>query len=314
MSRSENSAPSPRPTRQTSTPRNEILSEEERADLVCLAHFSSGKSAHQAGTVLLTQGHWYVIFQEQDKRWGLYVRSAIAKEAARLVEKNLNETLPAPEPPAPRDHPRSVAPWHLIPAPLLLMIVFWISTTEQGRFIVETGRFDSVRICSNGEWWRLISPLFLHADTAHLLGNVFGGLAFGGLLASRIGITKTYAVALISGIAGNSLNLLTFRNAPHLSIGASTAVFGLLGALFGLRLSELIRNNSAIPSDPAVRRHALRTRFGIFGIGLVLLGWMGTGGDWTDVPAHLYGFAGGFVLLFFTNMFQPLEKGLLCLR
>jgi rhomboid protease GluP len=298
MSHSENSAPSPQRIRQTAAPQNEVLSEEEKADLVCLAHFSSGKSAHQAGTVLLTQGYWYVIFQEQDNRWGLYVQSAIAKEAARLVEKNLNETRPLPENPAPQDHPHRIAPWHLIPAPLLLMIVFLISATEPGRSIVETGRFDSIRILSDGEWWRLVSPLFLHADTAHLLGNIFGGLAFGGLLASRIGITQTYAVALISGIAGNGLNLLTFRNTPHLSIGASTAVFGLLGALVGLRLSELMRDDAAIRSDPAARRHALRIRFGIFGIGLVLLGWLGTGGVRTDVPAHLYGFASGLILLF----------------
>ncbi len=308
MSRSENSAPSPRRIWTTSTPRNEILSEEERADLVCLAHFPSGKSAHEAGTVLLTQGHWYVVFQEQHRRWGLYVRSAIVKEAASLVEKNLHETLPPPEYPVTQGQPKQVAPWHLVPAPLLLMIVFWISTTEPGRSIVETGRFDSVRILSDGEWWRLVTPLFLHADSAHLLGNVFGGLAFGGLLASRIGTTKAYAMALFSGIAGNGLNLLTFRDTPHFSIGASTAVFGLLGALVGLRLNELIRNKSVIPSDPAVRRHALRTRFGIFGIGLVLLGWLGTGGERTDVPAHLYGFASGFVFLFLTKMKTSLKN------
>jgi hypothetical protein len=58
MSHSENSAPSPRRIRQASAPQNEILSEEERADLVCLADFPSGKSAHQAGTVLLPRIFW----------------------------------------------------------------------------------------------------------------------------------------------------------------------------------------------------------------------------------------------------------------
>jgi hypothetical protein len=66
MSHSENSAPSPRRIRQASAPQNEILSEEERADLVCLADFPSGKSAHQAGTVLLPR-----IFWETDWNTGL---------------------------------------------------------------------------------------------------------------------------------------------------------------------------------------------------------------------------------------------------
>jgi membrane associated rhomboid family serine protease len=275
------------------------LTEEEKADLICLAYFPSRQSAHQAGTVLLTQKHWYVLFPSKDQ-WGLYVRSAIAEEATKLVEKNRREIaavpLPAPDVTAPP--PIAVAPWHLIPAPLLLMIIFGLSTSEKGAALVDSGRFDSLRILNNGEWWRLASPLFLHADAPHLLGNVLGGLLFGGLLASRIGAAKTYLIALLSGIAGNSLNLWTFRNTPHLSIGASTAVFGLLGALIGLRLRELLHGESNTPHIPVSLRHARRIRYGVLGIGLFILSWMGIGGALTDVSAHLYGFISGLLILF----------------
>jgi rhomboid protease GluP len=280
---------------------NDRLSGEEKADLVCLGLFPSSQSAHQAGTVILTQNFWYAVFP-LNGRWGLYVRSAIAEEAAKLVEQNLNEnnTVP-PSSGLTAPPPKPVAPWHLIPAPLFLMIIFAISTSGNGLNLVEAGRFDSLRIQENGEWWRLISPLFLHADIAHLFGNISGGLFFGGLLASRIGAAKTYLVALISGIAGNCLNLLTFRNTPYLSIGASTAVFGLLGALTGLRLREMLRDESRTQQLPVTRRHSRRIRYGVLGAGLVLLGWMGTGGERTDIPAHGYGFISGLLLMFFST-------------
>jgi len=278
------------------------LSEEEKADLICLALFPSSQSAHQAGTVLLTQNCWYAIFPSNDQ-WGLYVRSAIAEEASKLVEKNRREitAAPLPSPGFTAPPPNAVAPWHLIPVPLFLMIIFGLSTSEKGKVLVETGRFDSLRILQNGEWWRLVSPLFLHANAPHLLGNVLGGLLFGGLLASRIGAAKTYLIALLSGIAGNSLNLLTFRNTQHLSIGASTAVFGLLGALIGLRLRELLHGESNTRHIPVSLRHSRRIRYGVLGIGLFILSWMGIGGALTDVSAHLYGFLSGLLFLFFSR-------------
>ena len=291
-------------------PKTDRLSEEEKADLICLALFPSSQSAHQAGTVLLTQNFWYAIFPSNDQ-WGLYVRSAIAEEATKLVEKNRKEITAAPlsslgftAPPPPK----TVAPWHLIPVPLFLMIIFGLSTSEKGRVLVEAGRFDCLRILQNGEWWRLVSPLFLHADAEHLLGNVLGGLLFGGLLASRIGAKKTYLIALLSGIAGNSLNLLTYRNTQHLSIGASTAVFGLLGALTGLRLRELLQAESNTQHIPVSLRHSRRIRYGILGIGLFMLSWMGTGGALTDVPAHLYGFISGLLILFFSRSPRSLVR------
>jgi membrane associated rhomboid family serine protease len=299
------SEPQPKPA----PPGTDRLTEEEKADLVCLGIYPSSQTAHQAGTVLLTQNHWYAIFPSKNQ-WGLYVRSAIAEEASQLVQKNLNETAGAPLSPPDCETPpsKTVAPWHLIPVPLSFMIIHGLSTTEKGKYLTESGRFDSLRILENGEWWRLASALFLHADISHLLGNVFGILIFGGLLASRIGTATTYLIALLSGIAGNGLNLLTFRNTPHLSIGASTAVFGLLGALTGLRFRELLTHESGTLQTcaPVIRKRARFIRYGALGIGLVLLSWMGSGGERTDISAHLYGFVSGFLLLFLS--LDPSQK------
>ena len=110
------------------------------------------------------------------------------------------------------------------------------------------------------------------------------------------GPARTYALAVISGVAGNALNLLTFWSTPHFSIGASTAVFGVLGAVVGLPLRESLRAAARARHSPVSRKHSFWMAGGVFGTGLVLLGWLGTGGARTDVPAHFYGFVSGLFI------------------
>ena len=103
--------------------------------------------------------------------------------------------------------------------------------------------------------------------------------------------------ALLSGGLGNLLNLVTFGNAGHLSTGASTAVFGLLGGILGQRVYDLRAGQKERASASAVARKRDRWKIiGAISAGLVLLGWLGAGSARTDVLAHLYGFISGFVL------------------
>ena len=217
------------------------LSETEKADLICLGLFPSSQSAHQAGTEILIQNFWYAVFP-LNGQWGLYVRSAIAEEAAKLVKQALKETNTAP--PFPRvtaPPPKPVAPWHLIPAPLFLMIVFGISTSDHGSYLVQAGRFDSLRIHENWEWWRLISPLFLHADMAHLSGNILGGLLFGGILASRIeAIERQVFSPLIKRRkrAGNAPSGMLRNGARHRGYSPGTAAAPLFFSIKANSLSS----------------------------------------------------------------------------
>ena len=79
-----------------------------------------------------------------------------------------------------------------------------------------------------GDYWRLFTSLFVHANILHLLGNLFFLLIFG-LRSEDLFNNKNYMmVYLSSGLVGN---LLTLLGDPNLiSIGASGAIFGLFGA------------------------------------------------------------------------------------
>lgn len=162
------------------------------------------------------------------------------------------------------------------------------------------GRADAGLIRS-GEWWRAVTALTLHTDLPHVAGNIVFGAAFGVILAQSIGVGLAWWAFLATGALGNLINAW-FQAPTHLSMGASTAVFGALGTQAAFEW---------------MRRHELSyrgwRRWAPLIMGVGLLGWLGTGGasiddpgalDGTlqkvDVMAHVFGFAvgalGGFVL------------------
>lgn len=88
-------------------------------------------------------------------------------------------------------------------------------------------------LISNGEWWRLFTPMFLHAGIMHLLFNMFSLFLFGPELEKIAGKARFLTIYLLAGIFGN---IATFflRGPEYASVGASGAIFGILGAFGAL--------------------------------------------------------------------------------
>jgi membrane associated rhomboid family serine protease len=146
-----------------------------------------------------------------------------------------------------------------------------------------------------GEWWRTVTALTLHADGSHLLHNLVFGALFGILLGHELGMGVAWCSILLAGAVGNGIN--AWWHAPgHMSIGASTAIFSALGLLLALQWRRY---------DP-LRQHRLR-RWAPPVIGAVLLGFLGTSGERTDVLAHVTGMGSGAVFGLVFNLFlrQP---------
>lgn len=145
----------------------------------------------------------------------------------------------------------------------------------------EKGAVLSRQVLSGGEPWRVVTGLTLHADASHLLGNVaLGGLVLS-YLAGQTGTGAVWFLALTSGALGNYLNAL-YHGGNHRSIGFSTAVFGVIGCLCGLRMLGA--------------KGSLRSILLPLGAGAGLLAMLGTEGEKTDVGAHLWGLGVGVAL------------------
>lgn len=133
----------------------------------------------------------------------------------------------------------------------------------------------------DGEWWRLVTALTLHSDVVHLLSNLSIGGMFVLLLCRELGSGLAWSLLLAAGVSGNALNALLHAG-THVSVGASTAVFGAVGILAALSLVRYRLQRQ--------RRWALPVA-----AALALLALLGTEGKQTDLGAHMFGFVSGLV-------------------
>ena len=79
--------------------------------------------------------------------------------------------------------------------------------------------------------WILVTSIFLHADVRHLLGNIFGLIVFGLILEKVIGYKNFLLVFFVTGIIAGISALFLYDRV----LGASGALFGVIGALTALR-------------------------------------------------------------------------------
>lgn len=141
---------------------------------------------------------------------------------------------------------------------------------------------------ANGEWWRMLTPMFLHADFMHLLMNMFSLFIFGPDLERLLGKMRFITVYLFSGIAGILLTFGYYDLNYNPYLGASGAIFGIFGA-FGALVTYM--KNKA----PQLKQVILP----IIGISVVLTFF----GSNINITGHIGGLIGGY--LFGLYYFHP---------
>jgi rhomboid protease GluP len=140
---------------------------------------------------------------------------------------------------------------------------------------------------AQGEWFRFLSSSFLHSGIIHLLLNIAGLAALGYIIEGMLGSGRFFAIYTTSLFVGS---LFSAVNGSLLSVGASAALFGLLGAYACLHLLS----RDQIPIGFVMR---LRWWIGITALNLCLPLLIPR----IDMAAHIGGFATGFfVTIIFT--------------
>jgi membrane associated rhomboid family serine protease len=147
-----------------------------------------------------------------------------------------------------------------------------------------------------GEPWRLVAAAFLHVGAVHLLVNAFG-LWQMGWVERTLGRTGFVVVYLVSAVAGNLASLL--RSGDVASVGASGALTGLIGAIFG---SVLLPARSGVPRF--LRGRLLRSLLTV----IVLNAALGATVPQIDNRAHIGGFLAG-LLVTLAIMRPPTDEG-----
>ena len=214
---------------------------------------------------------------------GLFVAAADAADARHELAAYEHEN-------APRR--RTVRPAAAIhqgwPAALAyaLLLLFFYGAARRDLWGIDWLEAGAVQagLMRAGEWWRAVTALTLHLDHGHLIGNLVAGMAIGTLAAQLLGPGLAWLAILLAGTLGNLL-AAALRAPDHTAIGASTAVFAALGIV-----SAFTRQRRWLQRDLRLRQLAP------LGAGVLLLAYLGFGGERTDVGAHVAGFAVGLAV------------------
>ncbi len=146
-----------------------------------------------------------------------------------------------------------------------------------------------------GQWWRLITPVLLHASLVHIAFNMYALYALGPELERMFGHLSFLALYVVSGFAGT---VLSFVMSDAASLGASSAVFGLLAAhaVFAYRNQKVFGQRAQ-----AVMRSILQIAAINFIIGL---------SPGIDNWGHFGGLLGGLVFTYLSGpVFELQEQG-----
>ena len=229
----------------------------------------------------------------------LLVRAEDAERARAELDKYTRENQAMPS----RDEAPQPLQWSVAAALIFGAVLVALDLVSRrngfGLDWWRAGMADAALI-QEGAWWRSVTALCLHADLLHLAGNLVFGAAFGVMLAQSVGIGFAWLAFVVTGGMGNWLNAM-LQSPSHAAIGASTAVFGMLGV--------------QVAHDWVRRRqlhYNLFRRFAPIAMGAALLAWLGGDGRQIDpgafpqtldhldvalpkidVGAHVFGFVAG---------------------
>lgn len=148
------------------------------------------------------------------------------------------------------------------------------------------GRCGTNLVLYEGQYWRLLTSVFLHAGLSHLGSNLLVQILMGGAVERNLGHIRYLFLYLVSGIGGNVVSVLYDRaqGVNTYSVGASGAVFGVMGTLIILILrgrKKLRSGSSLLP----------RAAFAVF-----YAVYSGFRNPYTDNAAHLGGLLFGAAL------------------
>ncbi|KAB2610452.1 hypothetical protein D8674_018484 [Pyrus ussuriensis x Pyrus communis] len=136
-----------------------------------------------------------------------------------------------------------------------------------------------------GEWWRLVTPMFLHSGLFHIAVGCWGLVAFGPKVCRGYGSFTFFLIYILGGVSGN---LISFLHTPEPTVGGTGPIFAMIGAW----LAYQVQNKDIIAKDvsESMFQKAVITTLLSF-----VLSIFGPIDDWTHFGAAFTGVAYGFL-------------------
>lgn len=132
-----------------------------------------------------------------------------------------------------------------------------------------------------GEYWRLVTPIFVHVAFTHLLFNSFSLVLFGPALERALGKLQFTLVYITCGVAANIVTLI-LKPPYYTHIGASGAIFGL----FGIYLAIIFLKKEVMP------QHGKQVILPIAALGVIMTFFQAN----INITGHIFGLIAGFLI------------------
>jgi len=196
-----------------------------------------------------------------------------------------------------------LAPVTFVLMALLALVHVWVELAGGSTDGWTLSRFGGNLVAATlgGEPWRLITSMFLHAGILHLLVNGYALFMLGRFGEQLFGSARLWIIYLVAGVAGSATSAV-FGETSRLSVGASGAIFGLLGAV----IMGMARSRGHYPEH--WRRQVFYNLLVILGLNI----FIGYKLEMVDNSAHIGGLVGGslITLLMLIPGPRPLSRAL----
>ena len=164
---------------------------------------------------------------------------------------------------------------------MFILVSIFSAGKDNLEALVRFGALNKTLVVNNHEYYRLLTSAFLHLDIMHLFLNMYALFIIGKDIENYFGKIKYLLIYLFSALTG-SLVSLVFLQSNIVSVGASGAIFGLMGALlyFGYHYRVMLNNAITRQIVPVILLN-------------LFIGFLSTG---INNFAHLGGLVGGLIV------------------
>lgn len=179
---------------------------------------------------------------------------------------------------------------------IAMNIIIYIYCTYTGELVYNVGCMDAERVLLDKEYYRFFTSMFMHGGIEHIVSNMIFLAALGEMLEKAIGHVRFAVLYFLSGIGGSLFSIanVVLRGNHYTAIGASGAVFGLIGALLML----VVINNG--------RYEGISIKRMLFAIAYMI--YDGMRSEHVDNAAHVGGLVFGALIMAVMYVIEAFKK------
>jgi rhomboid protease GluP len=180
---------------------------------------------------------------------------------------------------------------------LIINIIVFILCSQTGELVYNIGSMDAQSVFIDHEYYRLVTAIFIHSDVEHIVSNMIFLFGLGQMIECAIGHARFLIIYMFSGLGASIISMLYSATSGTIyrSVGASGAIFGLVGALFIL---VMVHNGRF--------GHISMRRF-LFALFYMI--YSGVRMQYVDNAAHIGGLICGIFIMALINLIETHKGG-----